>query len=71
MSADTFDQTSAQFGAAIDAAIAGRDTVILRQGKPVARVVPFAPVPVDLSVFDPYRGTLPEGFRFDRDALNS
>lgn len=71
MSAYTLAQAKAQLSAVIDAAVAGEETVILRHGKPVARVIPFAQGPVDLSVFDAHRGALPKGFRFDREALNA
>ena len=54
-----------------DAALAGKPAVITRHGKPVAKIVPYEEPVADLSIFDAHRGTLPKGFKFDRDELNS
>jgi prevent-host-death family protein len=70
VSAYSLAQAKAQLSAVIDAAIAGEQAVITRHGKPVAKIVPFDEANSDLSAFDAHRGSLPKGFKFDRDALN-
>jgi prevent-host-death family protein len=71
MSAYSLAQAKAQLSAVIDAAIAGEQAVITRHGKPVAKIIPFEEASSDLSAFDAHGGSLPKGFKFDRDALNT
>ena len=71
MPAYSLAQAKAQLSAVIDAALAGKQTVITRHGKPVAKIVPYEEPVADLSIFDQHRGSLPKGFKFDRDELNA
>ena len=71
MSAYSLAQAKAQLSAVIDAALAGKPAVITRHGKPVAKIVAYVEPVADLSIFDQHRGSLPKGFKFDRDALNA
>ena len=71
MSAYSLAQAKSHLSAVIDAALAGKQTVITRHGKPVAKIVPYVEAVSDLSIFDKHRGSLPKGFKFDRDALNA
>ena len=71
MSAYSLAHAKAHLSAVIDAALAGKPAVITRHGKPVAKIVPYEEPVADLSIFDAHRGTLPKGFKFDRDELNS
>ena len=71
MSAYSLAQAKARLSAVIDAALAGKQTVITRHGKPVAKIVPYEVAVSDLSIFDQHRGSLPKGFKFDRDELNA
>ena len=71
MSTYSLAHTKAHLSAVIDAALAGKQTVITRRGKPVAKIVPYVEAVADLSIFDQHRGSLPNGFKFDRDELNA
>ena len=71
MSAYSLAQAKAHLSAVIDAALAGKQTVITRHGKPVAKIVPYEATASDLSIFDQHRGSLPKDFKFDRDELNA
>ena len=71
MSAYSLAQAKAQLSAVIDAALAGKPAVITRHGKPVAKIVAYVEPVADLSIFDQHSGSLPKGFKFDRDALNA
>jgi prevent-host-death family protein len=64
-------QAKAQLSNVVEAALHGRTTIITRRGKPVAKIVPFEMPAVDLSIFDPHKGSLPKNFKFDRDQLNA
>ena len=71
MSAYSLAQAKAQLSAVIDAALAGKQAIITRHGKPVAKIVPYVEPVADLSIFDQHRGSLSKGFKFDRDELNA
>ena len=71
MCAYSLAQAKTHLSAVIDAALAGKQTVITRHGKPVAKIVPYEEPVADLSIFDQHRGSLPKGFKFDRDELNA
>ena len=71
MSTNSLAHAKAHRSAVIDAARAGKQTVITRHGKPVAKIVPYEEAVSDLSIFDQHRGSLPKGFKFNRDELNA
>ena len=71
MSAFSLAQAKAHLSAVIDAALTGKQTIITRHGKPVAKIVPYEEPVANLSIFDQHRGSLPKGFKFDRDDLNA
>ena len=71
MSTYSLAHAKAHLSAVIDTALAGKQGVITRHGKPVAKIVPYEEAVADLSIFDQHRGSLPRGFKFDREELNA